>query len=73
MDVYGPCILVTCFFNMKWYFVDESSAPSSSISVIGSKFGVHVYFVFCLILVCFGVMGTALFCEVVGYKLFQVL
>ena len=48
----------------------EYAASYSPISVIGYKFGIHVYFLVCLILVCFYVMESMLLCEVVGYKLF---
>ena len=32
---------------MKWAIIDESNAPSSSISMIGYKFGIQVNFLVC--------------------------
>ena len=45
---------------MKFAVAYEYAIPYYSISFIGSKFGVHVYFVVCLVLECFGVMGSTL-------------
>ena len=58
---------------MKWDVAAESAYLFSSISVIGSKFGVHVYFTVCLVLGCFGVMGSKLLCKMVGSDILQVL
>ena len=58
---------------MKWDVAAEYAYLFSSISVIGSKFFVHVCFLVCLVLVRFGVMGSMLLCEVVGYAFLQFL
>ena len=58
---------------MKWDIETEYSTPSSYIYVIVSKFGVHVNFVVCLVLGCFGVISSMLLCAVMGSDMLQLM
>ena len=69
----GSESFVTSSFNMKWSVASESDVPHSSIQVICSKFVFNVYFLVCLVLWCFGFMGSMYIFKVVMCYLFQVM